>query len=382
MNWLADHPKIVQVETLRHPAQPHLLHLLLTAADGWVGTGETIGAPTAVEAYVHDVLAAPLLRCESGAPAALRIQCNRGFYGAPRGSGAVSVETAAASAVDIAAWDLAARRAGQSLSTLLGSSSREGVGVYNTCCDPDQEWGIGEEGLHRDFTRSVEDPAGLARELRAEGFASMKMFHLAPERDLGKDIDRVRDALEVEGIGVAVDLWGAFPLDEAFRVVEALDGLGLSWIEDPLAPCDIRHLKRLAENSTTPLCSGELLAGTAAFEQLAEAGISLLHYDIGWAGGVSGALEVAISVAGTDRLMTFHDCSGPISWASSLHVARCIPETAHVECVRAYAHGLYPSIASGVPMILNGVAVPLGPGHGCDLTTSFVAGCLRRISGT
>jgi galactonate dehydratase len=374
---LAEKPRFVQMETLRHPGYPDLLHVVLEATDGVRGVGETCWAAEAVEAYLHEIVAPRLRAC---APDEIRTACGKGPYGAQRGAGPASIETAAASAIDIAVWDATARRAGLPLNEVLGRPVRDRACVYVTCCDPDDPSNPedGNDGAY-DYTLSKDDPKALARELRAEGFSTMKVWFLESVGDLPDTIRRLKAIREVEGICVAIDWMGLLPAEEGRRVARALDHLGLAWIEDPLPPCDPLCLGELAKELRTPVCAGESLAGREAFEALATQGrIAFLHVDVGWAGGVSAALEVANIAEHHRRGLLFHDCSGPISLATSLHIATLVDTDVRVEVVRPYLRTSYLRIAEGVPAVTAGSAAPAGPGHGCTHAPSFLAGCRRR----
>lgn len=376
--------RIVEVQTLRHPSHRHLLHVVLRAADGATGLGETFWASGAVESYVHDLLAPRILALSAGTPARIREECAKNIYGSRRAAGPASVETAAAASLDIAAWDLAARREGLPLAGFLcGDHIREQVDTYNTCCDPDHDWVAAGDGPYRDFTASIEDPRGLAEGLLADGFTLMKVFHLEPGKNLEAGIELVREAASTPGMRVAVDLYDQFDRDEGTRVARALDDLGLAWIEDPFTPTTDRDLADLARTLATPLCSGEALAGGAAFRRLAGAGgIGLLHCDISWSGGVSGALEAAAAAADSGVPITFHDCTGPIAWATGIHVASRTPSVTHVESVRTLVRGAYGAIAHGFPAVIGGRVTPRGPGHGCALTEAHQAACHMRTTST
>lgn len=379
---------VVRVDTLRHPAQRHLIHVVLTAADGAAGLGETFWAAGAVEAYVHEVLSPRVLEGASGSPGAIREACSRNLYGSPRGPGAVSVETAAASALDIAAWDLAARRAATPLAewvaaTRGGGEVRRDVPTYNTCVDPDAEYVPAGNGPHHDYTATFADARGLAEDLLADGFSLMKVFPFTADGRVEAALGAVRAAASVPGMSVAVDLYDQFDWKHGRRVAEALDGLGLAWIEDPFPGAGGAALEEFARGLSTPLCTGEALAGRGAHQRLVDGGgVALVHYDLSWGGGVSGAFEAAAAAASAGLAVVFHDCTGPVAWAASAHAARCIENASYVESVRTLVRGAYPEIADGLPGLSRGRVAPGGPGHGCSLTERYRAACSIRTTHT
>src|SRR5689334_5317153 len=108
--------KIAKLETLRLAEFPNLVWLRVLTDEGSSGLGETSYAaprvlgrdPLAIESLARGV--APYV-----------------------GWRASSVETRAASALDLALWDLYGKVIKQPLYQLLGGASRERVRTYNTC---------------------------------------------------------------------------------------------------------------------------------------------------------------------------------------------------------------------------------------------------------
>ena len=120
--------RIQKLETLRVGEFPNLLWLRVHTDEGLVGLGETSYAAQSVETYVHEYVAPRVLGRDPLEIEALT-RSLIGYLGW-RGSG---VETRAASAFDIALWDLYGKVCGQPLYQVLGGASRSRVRTYNTC---------------------------------------------------------------------------------------------------------------------------------------------------------------------------------------------------------------------------------------------------------
>jgi L-alanine-DL-glutamate epimerase-like enolase superfamily enzyme len=350
----------VSIETIVHPSEPDLLHVLLRDDAGGVGLGETHGQRSAVAAFLADL--GPALSGVEASPAAVADVASRGPYGARRAGGGVSVESRAASALDIAIWDLHARREGVSLVVALGGSHRDSAATYVTCRESDQ-------------VAFANDPAGLARDVSSDGFSLVKVWPFAAGRHIEADVDWVR-RLADEGIGVAVDLVGGLGLGDPATVCGLLDPLGLAWIEDPLPDDALAMIPRLARSLTTPICTGERLAGIDAFARLVDGGgLGYCHVDVAWCGGISTAIEVATLAHSHGVRLALHDFSGPVALTTSLHLAQHVAADIVVESSRQSAR--YDAIVSGLPPLrANSSAV--GPGHGAELTDAYLAGAIRQ----
>lgn len=336
------------------------MHVLLLDDTGAIGLGETHGQRSAVEAFLADL--APALAGVAASPTAVAEVTRRGPYGARRAGGGVSVESRAASVLDIAAWDLLARRQGVSLADALGSRRRDTVPTYLTCSAADQ-------AAFRD------DPAGLVRDVAADGFTLMKVWPFAAGGDPAAGLEWVRGLVD-RGIGVAIDLVGTTGSADPAAFCQLLDPLGLTWIEDPLPDDALAGLPRLAASLSTPICTGERLAGIDAFTRLIDGGgLGFCHIDVAWCGGVTTVHEVAALAHTRGLPLALHDFSGPVALATSLHLGQAVPGQVVVESSRQSAR--YAAIASALPP-LQAESSPLGPGHGMELTRAYLAGATRR----
>ena len=68
----------------------------------------------------------------------------------------------------------------------------------------------------------------------------------------------VREAVGVE-VELCIDGHGAFDVPSAIRLAQALRDYGLMWIEDPVSMNSLKAMARVALESETPICTGELL---------------------------------------------------------------------------------------------------------------------------
>jgi L-alanine-DL-glutamate epimerase-like enolase superfamily enzyme len=175
--------------------------------------------------------------------------------------------------IDLALWDLLARREGQPLWQLLGGAS-DRVAVYASGINP-------------------EAPEALVARKRAEGHRAFKLkVGFGAARDLA-NLGRVRDAAG-PGAALMVDANQAWDLPAALDMARQLEPFGLRWIEEPLrADRPWSEWQALREGGVTPLAAGENLAGEAAFEALlTSAAVKVVQPDVAKWGGISGCLPV------------------------------------------------------------------------------------------
>ena len=175
--------------------------------------------------------------------------------------------------IDIAAWDLAARREDIPLHQLIKPNIHQPVPVYASALTPEN------------YTDLV---PGLL-EQRWTGFKAKVGFGLA------KDMEAVGQLRKMIGEqALMLDANQAWDVTEAKNFIEALSIFQPSWIEEPIIATSPERSWRLLQNTPVPIAGGENLRGRCSFAQFAKANlVKYLQPDaIKW-GGISGLIEVA-----------------------------------------------------------------------------------------
>ncbi len=383
-------PTITAVETVRIAGRPNLLWVRLRTDAGLVGLGETWFGAAAVEADIHARIAPLILGAESGAIETLqrRMRPYVGFAG-------TGAELRALSAVDVALWDLAGKAAGKPIVELLGGASRREIQVYNTCAGPDYvsrsaevrpgNFGLpGETGarVYEDLDAFLNRADALAGELLEMGIGAMKIwpFDFAAGAADGVDIstadlarglapfERVR-AKYGDSMQLKAELHGLWSLPAAKKIARALEPLEIDWIEDPVWMDRPDLIAELAAETDIPIAGGETLGGLGQFRDLIErAEVSVPIIDVTWGGGITVARKVAALAEAAGLPIAFHDCSGPVTLAASLHLALACPNVVEQEITRAFYYGWYGDLVDRPPPLDEGmIRVPEGPGLGLEL---------------
>lgn len=377
--------RIERIETIRLGAQPNLLWVEVTDAEGVTGLGETYYLPRAVEAVLHDMVA-PLVLGVDGR----RIEdVWQTLFARASFHGAAGAELRAFSALDVALWDLLGRHAGLPLAALLGGRVRDTIRVYNTCVDA---------GPYDDQTAFVERPAELAAELLAAGFTALKVWpwdRFAPQigneenvgpagwsamgqvghdlsgAELQEGLHTVAEIRCVAGreLDVMIEGHSRWDLNAALAVCRALEPFDVAWIEDAIQPNSSDDLARLVRETRVPQCVSERLFTRFAYRNVLAAGAChLAMVDVVWTGGLTEARKVAYLADAFHLPVVPHDCTGPVSFAAALQLCGHAANAKIMELVRGFVDGWYADVVDGLPEVSAGVAeIPDRPGHGLSL---------------
>ena len=385
--------KLTTLETIRDPAATNLLWVRLHTDDGRTGLGETFRGAAAVEAHLHDHVWPYLRERHPFDLERISTDLTRPYVGA-RSSGA---EIRAASAVDIALWDLFAQAKGEPLWRLLGGLAHAAMPTYNTCAGPRynasggrRAVGAGERAAARydDQIAFTTDAGALARDLLADGIRAMKIWPFDPaanafegqavwrseikaaEQAVAAIRDAVGDAMEI-----LIECHGLFEPAAARTVAEAIAPYGIFWMEDPIRLADPAALADFRRQVRVPITASETYAARAQFLDVLRAGaIDYAMLDVSWCGGLTEARKIAALADAFQRPVAPHDCTGPVVLAASLHLALATPNCVFQESVRAYYRGWYGDAVDGLPLPDGGMfAPPGGTGHGVRLAERFLA---------
>jgi L-alanine-DL-glutamate epimerase-like enolase superfamily enzyme len=250
----------------------------------------------------------------------------------------------AISAVDIALWDLRARRQGLPLWRLLGGH------------DPRVPAYAGGIDLHFPLDRlQRQTEASLAR-----GFRAIKMKVGRPR--LQEDLARVAAIRELLGADVPlmVDANMRWSVDEALRASRALAAYDLYWLEEPTDPADAPGHARILREGRLPVAAGENLRTLSEFTRLIEAGgVSFPEPDASNVGGVTVWLKVAHLAEAHHLPVTSHGVHD-----LHVHLLAAVPNESYLE---VHGFGLDRFIAHPLEL-RDGLAIaPDRPGHGVTL---------------
>ena len=200
------------------------------------------------------------------------------------------LELRAASAIDVAAWDIKGKALDQPVYRLLGGT-RDRVPIS-------ANWRLMPGGPHDELAAHI-------RNLRSRGFGSLK----CPVGLVALDaaIEHVRFVRECAGPDVKIIVDGNFrwTVEEALHFARATEEYDLYWIEDPVAYHDYDGLKHITDNIRQATCAGEVFQQPHEFRWLLERECSdyvMIDQDLGF----TGVLRVARMAAAYGRPVVNH----------------------------------------------------------------------------
>lgn len=247
----------------------------------------------------------------------------------------------ALSAVDIALWDLKARRAKLPLWQLLGGYDAK-VPCY--------AGGVDLQFPLEKLLRQTDDNL-------KKGFRAIKM-KVGRER-LSEDVERVRAMREHLGDGfpLMVDANMKWSADEAIRAARAFTPFDPLWLEEPLIPDDVAGHVRVVREGGLPIATGENMRTVWEFKQMiAAGGVTFPEPDVTNCGGVTAFMKIAHLAEAYNLPVTTHGAHDV-----TIQLLAAVPNRSYLE---AHGFGLDRFIEEPLKIVEGYAIAPERLGHG------------------
>lgn len=386
--------KITALRTFRVEEFANVLWIHVETDEGITGLGETFYGAEACEAHIHNTLAVRLLGQNP-----LNIEMlHKEMVSLPNAQASTGVEYRAASAVDIALWDLFGKVTGQPVHVLLGGQSWEKIRVYNTCAGtryvrtnkikPVDTWNLdeAENGPYEDLDGFMNRAGELAENLLSDGVTAMKIWPFDPaaieNRGLFITPEQMKAAIRPfelirKAVGdrmeIMVELHSLWNLPMAKDIAKALEPFSPRWYEDPIRMNSPQALAEFARSTSVWTCASETLGSRFAYKDYMDRdATSVVMADLCWTGGLTEGRKIAAMADTYHRPFAPHDCIGPVGFVAAIHMSFSQPNTLIQESVRAFYRGWYRELVTDVPRIEGGHVYPMeGPGLGTELVPGF-----------
>lgn len=229
-------------------------------------------------------------------------------------------------AVELATWDLAGRLLDVPVWRLAGGRSESLLAYVSS----------GELVEPEERVRRV-----VA--LRDRGVRAVKLrFHHADWREDLEVVQAVRQAVgpSVELMVDANQGW-RMPGDReprwdvatAARCANALEELGIYWLEEPLPTSDFDGYRELRRRTDVRLAAGEMVReASQARDLVLRAGLDVVQPDVALSGGIAGCRRIAAVAELAGRMWSPHTWStGGLGFVANLHAAAAFSSCPYIE---------------------------------------------------
>jgi L-alanine-DL-glutamate epimerase-like enolase superfamily enzyme len=270
----------------------------------------------------------------------------------------------AASAIEIALWDLAGKAAGVPVYKLLGGKHRDQVRLYN--CVGFYETYLEMEDVYKEMGTTILKfditPAIVSN------IPGARMDQHLTRKGLNRIVgvmEEIRDRVD-DDIEVSVEARTG-TVANALRFLKAVEPFDLTWAEDLIGPTDVNAWVTLTQATTVPTLTGEGLHMRQEFLPYYEKGAArIMSPDFQVCGGLSEGKKICELADLHHMLVCPHMAASAIGVVAAVHACAAIPNLLALEF---HAMPGWDRILAGYsPQIKDGfIEVPEGPGLGVEL---------------
>ena len=291
-------------------------HLVEVETDeGITGWGECFGPGNIALAnkYIVEKVIQPLIKGDN--PLKKEYIWHK-VYNLLRDSGQKGMPIQALSGIDIALWDILAKKSNLPLYQLLGGKTNDKIPVY----------GYGMMLQKKTVQELCELFKNEASQIKEKNFKAMKMkIGMGPKEDL-KLVSAVRDTIGSE-FKLMVDANHAYNKNDALYVGRGLDEMNIYWFEEPVAPEDYDGYKELKEKLKTNIAGGEAEFTKYGWNQLLKNNcIDIAQPEVCGLGGITEYLKVSALAQSNFIPIVNHVWGSALSVAVNLHLLTTLPD--------------------------------------------------------
>ncbi|MEY9416654.1 D-galactarolactone cycloisomerase [Bradyrhizobium japonicum] len=270
--------------------------------EGWGEAWSNFPAPGAEHRarLVNEVLAPGLVWRRFDSPAQAFEVLSKGTEVLALQCGEPGPFAQAISGIDLALWDLSARRQRLPLWRLLGGQSRR-IKVYASGINPGGAAQTAEAALARGH-RALKLKVGFGAETDLANLAALRA---------------------IVGAGMlAADANQGWSVDQALEMLPRLAAFYLRWLEEPIrADRPREEWRRLRAAAKMPIAAGENISSVEGFKNvLAEDVLGVVQPDIAKWGGLSACAGVAHDILKAGKTFCPHYLGGGIGLLASAHL--------------------------------------------------------------
>ncbi len=273
--------------------------------DGFAGWGEawcnfpSTGAEHRTR-LINEVLAPAAVGLSASDPSVIFERLTLGTSVLALQSGEPGPFAQAIAGIDLALWDLQARRRKTALWKLLGGSNGT-IKVYASGINPTGSRQMAEAAMQRGH-RALKLKIGFEPATDRSNLAALR-------------------ALAGNGM-LAADVNQGWPVERAIELAPSLTEFDLYWLEEPIrADRPWQEWQALRQAAHVPLAAGENIASRAGFAQaLSDDVLRVVQPDIAKWGGLSVCSDIAREIIKSGKIFCPHYLGGGIGLLASAHL--------------------------------------------------------------
>lgn len=275
-----------------------------------------------------------------------------------------SVLWTAASAIDLALWDIAGKVANLPVYKLLGAA-KDKVSVY---CHT-----RGKDGAEAaDVFQAKAEKYGY--KACKTGVRSLGYFPTGKaERELVEMFDTMRQRLG-DDVEIGIDMQSKiYEPYEGRRAANLLEPYRPFFVEEPIRSDNLENWAEMAEGVNVPLATGEEIFDPYTWERMIQLhAVDILQPDILLAGGFTGMRKIAAMAEPSFRLLSPHNPLSTLANCINVHFCMCTYNTTFLEN-EPREEGMDADLVTDVLKVKDGFIVPNDkPGWGMDLNYDFL----------
>ena len=283
----------------------------------------------------------------------------------------------AISGIDMALWDIKGKRVGLPLYSLLGGKMRQGVPIYRHAD------GNTLEEIHASIRRCLDEKIDHIRiqwGVYGGQASSLNLPEQAPPGDYFSPLQYMEDTLslfrsvrETFGYGIHLihDCHERFAPIDAIAFARQLEPYRLFYLEDPVSPENGEWMRRLREQTCTPIATGELFNNPKEWDYLiANRLIDFVRVHLSQIGGITPARKLAAFAAQFGVRTAWHGPSdvSPVGHAANVHLGLAACNTGVQEWAERMDTPVLRQAFPGMPEVRDGyVYASDRPGLGVEI---------------
>lgn len=271
--------------------------------------------------------------------------------------------------IETACWDIVGKALDQPVYRLLGGAVRDRIkayanGWYTVERTPEEFHAAALRVVERGYRALKLDPFGAGA------------WELTPDerRHSLELVEAVRAAVGPDA-EIMIEMHGRFTPAEAVRLARELEPFAPSWIEEPVPPDNLKALKKVADQVSIPVATGERIHVRPEFRELFELqAADVVQPDLTMCGGIGETRKIASWAESYYVLVAPHNVGGPVSTAAALHLAAATPNFKIQEHFNDFTEAFVKEAAPGNPEVEDGFfGLPTGPGLGVTIDEDVIA---------